>query len=194
MKARVTWAVLALVVLTPMVAAAFSPLLAWRSPVYIIAGFAGIAAFALMALQPFAALRVLPGWSALAHRRLHRISGMAIVLLVALHVLGLWLTSPPDVIDALLLRSPTPFSIWGVIAMWLIFATGLLAVLRFRGAIRWKLWQRLHPPIVLIAAVGTIAHVLLIEGTMEAVTKYLLCGVLVVVCFLVFTRLFAKAE
>ena len=29
---------------------------------------------------------------------------------VVIHVAGLWITSPPDMIDALLFTSPTPFS------------------------------------------------------------------------------------
>ncbi|MEO0831377.1 MAG: ferric reductase, partial [Pseudomonadota bacterium] len=42
------WAALALAVLIPAVAAAMSPLLAWRDPVYIASGFAGILALALL--------------------------------------------------------------------------------------------------------------------------------------------------
>jgi hypothetical protein len=38
------WAVLSVVVAVPIGAAAFSPLLAWREPVYIAAGFAGVIA------------------------------------------------------------------------------------------------------------------------------------------------------
>jgi hypothetical protein len=45
-----------------------------------------------------------------------------LVVAVVVHVGGLWITSPPDMIDALLLTSPTPFSAFGVIAMWAIFA------------------------------------------------------------------------
>ena len=50
-----------------------------------------------------------------------------LVIAVVLHVAGLWVTSPPDVIDALLFVAPTPFSNWGIIAMWALFATGLRA-------------------------------------------------------------------
>ena len=51
------------------------------------------------------------------------------MLTVIVHVAGLWLTSPPDVIDVLLFRSPTPFSAWGAIAMWAVFAAALWAAL-----------------------------------------------------------------
>jgi hypothetical protein len=86
----------------PLAAAATSPLLAWRQPVYIAAGLAGVIAMALMLLQPLLAGGHLPGLPALradadctAGRRL-------LIAAVVVHVAGLWITSPPDVIDALL--------------------------------------------------------------------------------------------
>ena len=42
------WAALAAAICMPIAAAAASPLLAWRDPVYILAGFAGIVALGLM--------------------------------------------------------------------------------------------------------------------------------------------------
>jgi hypothetical protein len=65
--------------------------------------------------------------------------GSLLVALVLVHVGGLLIASPPDAIDALLLRSPTPFSVWGVLAMWATFAAALLAALRERLAIRPRL-------------------------------------------------------
>ena len=46
------WAALAAAICVPIAAAAASPLLAWRGPVYILAGFAGIIALGVMLLQP----------------------------------------------------------------------------------------------------------------------------------------------
>ena len=61
---------------------------------------------------------------------------------IVIHVAGLWITSPPDMIDALLYVSPTPFSPWGVTAMWAIFAVALLAI--FRRRLRLRTWRIAH--------------------------------------------------
>ncbi|NNF79793.1 MAG: ferric reductase, partial [Rhizobiales bacterium] len=126
------WAALGLAVGVPLAAAALSPQLAWRGPAYIAAGFAGVIAMALILMQPLLAGGYLPGLPAQRGRRVHFWVGGALVSAVIIHVAGLWITSPPDVIDALLFVSPTPFSAWGVIAMWALFAAGLVAALRRR--------------------------------------------------------------
>src|SRR3954454_24206427 len=124
------WAALATAVCVPIAAAAVSPLLAWRGPLYILAGFAGILALGLMLAQPLLAGGYLARLSGFSRPRAPRRIGGALVAAVAIHVAGLWITSPPDMIDALDFTSPTPFSPFGVIAMWSIFAVALLAVLR----------------------------------------------------------------
>lgn len=167
------WTAIASVMIAAFVAATMSPQLQWREPIYIAAGFAGIFALAFLLLQPLLAAHLLPGLSANHSRRAHRWIGGSLILAVLAHVLGLWITSPPDVIDALLFRSPTWFSVWGVIAMWAIFASGVIALLRRR--IHLRLWRRAHTFLGVIIAGGTIAHALLIEGTMEPITKALLC-------------------
>ncbi len=169
------WLSLAGILCVPIAAAMASPLLAWRNPIYIAAGFAGIIGFALMALQPLAVQGLLPGLSSFQGRRVHRWLGAAITIAVLVHVVALWITSPPDVVDALLLASPTPFSVWGVLAMWAIVGSAGLAILRVTRRLRWAYWHRIHPPLAVLAVAGTILHVLLIEGTMEPVTKVLLC-------------------
>lgn len=75
-------------------------------------------------------------------------------------------------IDALLLRSPTPFSIWGVLALAAICATASLAA--FRRKVPLRVWQFAHKALALVIAGGTIAHVLLIDGTMEPLSKFAL--------------------
>ena len=165
------WAGLAVVLGIPIFAAITSPLLQWRQPIYIVAGFAGVLALCLLLVQPLAIGRYLPNGDPLRSRAIHRLIGMLLLALVVVHVGGLWITSPPDVIDALLFRSPTPFSLWGVIAMWCVFATALLALLRQRFRIKHKTWQRLHTGLALVIIAGTVAHALLIEGTMETWSK-----------------------
>lgn len=170
------WAALATAVLVPLAVAATSPLLAWRGPVYIAAGFAGIAGLGLLLVQPLLAGGHLPGLSGRAGRRWHARVGGGIVAVVLVHVLGLWVTSPPDVIDVLLFRSPTPFSDWGAIAMWAVFAVALLAGLRQRLHLRPALWRFWHMLLITVVVVCTTVHALLIHGTMETITKAVLCA------------------
>ena len=159
----------------PIMAAATSPLLAWRDPVYIAAGFAGIVAMGLLLVQPLLAAGFLPGLAALRGRRVHRWTGGALVAAIVAHVAGLWITSPPDVVDALTFTSPTPFSAWGVIAMWALFAAALLAAGRRRVRLRWRTWRLAHTALAVVVVIGSVAHALLIEGTMETLSKAALC-------------------
>lgn len=175
-RVTLVWACLAAIVTVPLVAAASSPLLEWRQPVYIIAGFAGVVGMALMLLQPLLVAGDLPGLKPLRGRRVHRWTGAALVLSVVLHVAGLWITSPPDVVDALLFRSATPFSAWGVVAMWALFATAVLAVSRRRLRLRWRTWRIAHTGLAVVIVGGTVVHALLIQGTMETISKAALCA------------------
>src|SRR5689334_20567589 len=168
------WAALAAAIGVPIAAAATSPQLAWRGPVYIIAGFAGIIALGLVLIQPLLIGGYLPGLQAWRGRRVHHWIGGALVVAVVIHVAGLWFTSPPDMIDALTFTSPTPFSPFGVIAMWAIFAVALLALFRRRLGLRT--WRIVHMPLAAVIVVGTAAHAMLIEGTMETVSKAALCA------------------
>jgi hypothetical protein len=165
-------------VCVPLAAAAASPLLQWRGPVYILAGFAGIVALALMLLQPLLMGGYLPGFSAQRGRRAHLWIGGALVVAVVVHVAGLWFTSPPDMIDALLFTSPTPFSPFGVIAMWAIFIVALMALLRRRLRLAPRTWRLAHMVLAVVIVTGSIVHGLLVEGTMETMSKVALCTLL----------------
>lgn len=169
------WGGLATVIAVPIAAAAASPLIAWRNPVYIAGGFAGVIAMGLLLLQPLLAGGYLPGISTLRRRRIHRWIGALLVAGIAIHVAALWITSPPDMVDALLFASPTPFSAWGVVAMWAVFAAALLAALRRRLRLRWRTWRFGHSVFATVAVVGSAVHALLIEGTMETFSKTVLC-------------------
>ncbi len=183
------WGVVIIAVVLPVVLAANSPLLQWRDPVYIIAGFAGVIAIALLLLQPLMAVSVLPGITRQRSLQIHRLIGPVLVLLVLLHVVGLWITSPPDVIDALLLRSATSFSIWGVVSMWAIFATALLAALRRRVRIKPSAWRIAHKALAVVIVITTVVHAVLIDGTMELITKIGLCFLLLVAtCIAIFVK------
>jgi MYXO-CTERM domain-containing protein len=168
------WVALAAAMCVPLAAAAASPLLAWRNAVYILAGFAGIIALGFMLVQPLLIGGYLPGFSGRLGRRVHHWIGGALVVAVVIHVGGLWITSPPDMVDALLFSSPTPFSPFGVIAMWAIFAVALLAALRRR--LRPRTWRTAHILLAIVIVVGSVVHGMLIEGTMETISKAVLCA------------------
>src|SRR3954466_9065280 len=173
-RGTLVWALLAAAVGVPIAAAAFSPLLEWRGPVYILAGFAGIVAMSALLFQPLLIGGYLPGLSGRIGRRAHHWIGGALVVAVVIHVAGLWITSPPDMIDALTFSSPTPFSPFGVVAMWAIFAVALLAVFRRRLGLRT--WRIAHMVLAAVIVVGSVVHGMLIEGTMETVSKAALCA------------------
>ena len=175
------WAGVAAALIVPFALAAMSPYLAWRGPAYIVAGFAGIIAMGLLFLQPLLAGGYLPDLAGPRGRRVHRWGGACLVAAVVVHVAGLWITSAPDVYDALLFRSPTPFSDWGVIAMWAVFAAALLAAYRRRLSLRPQTWRLAHTLLVAVVVVGSVVHALLIEGTMETYSKIILCGMVIIV-------------
>jgi hypothetical protein len=175
-KAILIWVALAAAVGVPIAAAAASPQLAWRGPVYILAGFAGIVALGLVLFQPLLIAGYLPGLSGRLGRRAHLWIGGTLVVALVIHVGGLWITSPLDMIDALTFTSPTPFSPFGVIAMWAIFAVALLAALRRRLGLRPRTWRTAHMLLAVVIVGGSVVHGMLIEGTMETVSKAALCA------------------
>ena len=173
-NALLIWSGLALAIIVPLTFAASSEYLAWRDPVYITAGLAGVVALCIALAQPLLAAGWLPGLRLWRGRRVHRVLGVVLVAAVIVHVAGLWLTSPPDIEDALLLRSPTPFSVWGVAGMWALFAAALLAI--FQRRLPPLVWRIGHTSLVSIVVLGGVIHAMLIEGTMEPASKALLCG------------------
>jgi predicted ferric reductase len=82
--------------------------------------------------------------------------------------------------DALLFASPTPFSPFGVIAMWAIFAVALLAAMRRRLGLRLRTWRIAHTLLAIVIVAGSVVHAMLVEGTMETVSKAALCALVLV--------------
>lgn len=169
------WVILAVMLFVPLLVAALNPLQASRNAAYIVASLAGVFALGLMLVQPLLAAGYLPGLALVKMRRWHRIVGGGLVVAVMLHIGGLYLTSPPDTLDALFLVSPTPFSIYGVTAMWALVFTALLVALKKRLGIKLSLWRIAHNVLAVIAVISTIVHALMIEGTMGQISKIILC-------------------
>lgn len=180
-KSVLIWSTLALVLITPLIVAFQSPYLAYRDPIYIAAGIGGIAALQLFLLQPLLAGSHIPGLRPRSTRLWHRITGSLILIAVGVHIIGLYLTSPPDALDALFLRSPTPFSVYGVVALWGLIITALLARLRRKLPLRFQHWAVLHNVLALIIVCTTVMHALLIEGTMGTLSKWITCAVVLLV-------------
>lgn len=193
-RVALIWAVLAAAIGVPIAAAMASPLLAWRGPVYVLAGLAGMIALGLVLVQPLLIAGYLPGLSAYRGRRAHHWIGGALVVALLLHVGGLWITSPPDMIDALLFASPTPFSPWGVIAMWAIFAVALLALLRRRLGLTPRTWRIAHMLLAAVIVTGSVVHAMLVEGTMETMSKAALCTLVVAAAIKVMADLWARRK
>ncbi|HWK98123.1 MAG TPA: ferric reductase-like transmembrane domain-containing protein [Pseudolabrys sp.] len=177
-RASLVWAALIAALGIPIVLAAASPFLEWRDWIYIAGGFAGIAALGLLLIQPLLIAGFLPGLSPYRSRLLHRWIGGVLVAALIAHVAGLWITSPPDMADALLFRSPTPFSPFGVVAMWAVFAVAALAFFRRRLGLRK--WRVVHLSLAVVIVVCTVVHAVLIEGAMETISKAALCALVVI--------------
>lgn len=169
------WLVLAAAMIGPIAIAVTSPVLVGRDAAYFVSGIAGVTALALLLMQPLLAAGYLPGLRVMQERRWHRWLGSCIFIAVLLHVGGLYITSPPDTIDALLLLSPTLFSVYGVIALWSLIFTVLFVVLRARAGLRYGTWRVLHNGLVVVVVVASVVHALMIEGTMGSGSKLALC-------------------
>jgi predicted ferric reductase len=90
------WGVVIAAMVVPIALATTSPYLAYRGPLYIAAGFAGIVAMSLFVLQPLLACPVRALIAPATARRWHRIIGASILILILAHVVGLYFVSPPQ--------------------------------------------------------------------------------------------------
>lgn len=183
-----SWAAVAVVAAAPVVVAGLSPLLAGRDAVWVLGGMAGVLGLSLLFLQPLLAARWLPGSQGGAGLRWHRWLGVVTLSAVLAHVVGLYAYSPEDIIDALLLRAPTPFSVYGVASLTaLLLAAALAALLRLhrRAPVLWRLF---HAILGVTAVATAVAHAWMIEGAMGESTKTMICFAALVAAALALAR------
>lgn len=192
MKALFIWAVLAACMAVPVGIAATDKLLLSRDVFWIIGGLAGSSALALLLIQPLLAAGYLPFTSLLMARRWHRWVGGLIVMAVGLHVGSLYLSSPEDTMDALLLVAPTSFSVYGVIGLASVALTAILVAFRLRSGLRYAAWRILHNALGLAVVVSTIAHAMLIDGAMGPISKAVLCALVSIATSIVLFRTHVK--
>lgn len=147
---------------------------------YVIGGLAGVVAFCVLLLQPLLAAGYLVYSRITDSRRWHRRLGTCLVLLVALHVGGLYVTSPDDMRDALLLVAPTPFSLYGVIGLWALILTALLVTIRKRLSIADSSWKIIHNVLAVLVVVSSVIHALMIDGAMSSLSKLMLSVFLII--------------
>lgn len=176
----VNWFVLLVVVLGPIVVALASPLQDSREFIYVVGGIAGVVALSLLLVQPLLAMGYLSGVNAARQRRWHANSGTLLVAAIALHIGALYITSPDDIADALLLRSATSFSIYGVIGLTGVALLATLVLARHRIGISYNRWKTLHVVIAIIVVIASVVHTLWIQGAMGLVSKWVLCATVLI--------------
>lgn len=186
------WAVVALCVVIPLGMAAANPLQASREAIWIVGGMAGVVALGLLLLQPVLAGDLLPDLPRRTARRWHRWIGLAIVAAILVHVGGLYLYSPSDITDALLLVAPTLFAVYGVIGLWGAVLTFALVALRSRTGLSHAVWRIVHTTLAAVVVGASIAHAVLIEGAMESISKAILCGLIALATLVVLWRTYAR--
>ena len=179
-KRVVFCAVILLLILVPLTLAALSPLLSAREPVYIIGGLAGVLGLCLLLLQPLLAAGFFPGTLLAKQRSWHAFTGGLLIVSVLAHIAGLYLTSPPDMIDALLLVSPTPYSLYGVIALWGIVVLGVVTLPVVRHRLKPARWRLVHNMVGALVVGTTVTHAVMIDGTMDRRSKLVLCAAAVI--------------
>ena len=60
--------------------------------------------------------------------------------------------------------------------MWAVFAAALLAALRRQLRLSPRTWRIGHTSLAVVIVVGSAVHAMLIEGTMETISKVILCA------------------
>jgi len=161
----------ALLAVTSFVFAVLSPLQQGREAIWVFGALSGVLALCLFPIQPLLAL---PGLRGRLGRWVHpALGGMVIALSVA-HVAGLWVYSPEDITDALLLRAPTPFSAWGLSGLAGLVGAALIAGLR--RLFRPGPWTILHLCLAGLGVAAALMHGWLILGAMSPVSKGLLAA------------------
>jgi DMSO/TMAO reductase YedYZ heme-binding membrane subunit len=60
--------------------------------------------------------------------------------------------------------------------MWMIFAVALLASLRRRLGLGPRAWRIVHLSLAVVIVAGGVVHAMLVEGTMETLSKAALCA------------------
>lgn len=174
--ARIAAAVLAL---AAMGVAASSPLSATRDTLWAAGSLLGVAALALLPLQallPQRAGRSRAGEPrSLGVSRWHRLVGLGVLAATLLHVAALYVVSPDDIGDALVLQAPT-YSRLGMISAVLLIGTVLFALARRRTGLDAANWRLIHGGLAVAIVTTAAAHALMIRGALDGPVEIALCA------------------
>lgn len=169
---------IALVIL-PLVVALVSPLQTGREAIWVIGALAGVLALSLLVIQVLLPTPWLRGIIIGDDSRVHRLLGIAIAVIVIVHVGGLYVTSPDDIADALVLQAPT-YSRLGVLSAWCLALSLGLALARRKLALTYSDWQIVHAFLAVVVVTTAVAHTVMIRGTLDGPVEVLLCGAAVI--------------
>lgn len=175
--------VLVAFIFLPILLAALSPLQVGRTAPWVLGTLAGVLALRLLVVQV-----LLPtGWlnSIMGEHNLgwHRLLGISITGLTLAHILGLYIYSPDDIGDALVLAAPT-YSRLGVLSAGCLLLSVGLEVTRRQLQLAEADWKIFHS-VLAVAVVGTaVAHTVLLQGRLDGLAEGLVCGSAVVAVFM----------
>lgn len=145
-------------------AAALSPLQAGRDLTWIAGGLTGVLALGLLVPQGLLAT----GWITTGprQRRWHRRTAYLLILAVLAHVGGLYLYSPDDILDALLLHMPL-YSKLGVASLAALVLVAALAAARRAFRRHPSGWRIAHGTLAALVAATAIGHTVLAWGALD---------------------------
>jgi predicted ferric reductase len=167
-------AALAALLVVPAAAAVASPLQEGRDLTWVLGALAGVLALGLLIVQVLLPTPWLDAPLGGPGLRWHRWLGMGLAAVVVAHVLGLYLYSPDDVRDALVLAAPT-YSRLGVLSAWTVGLSVGLALARRRLGLTYSDWQILHSALA-VAIVGTaVGHTVMLRGTLDGPVELGVC-------------------
>jgi predicted ferric reductase len=145
----------------------------------VFGALAGVVALSLLILQVLLPTPWLGRLFAGRDLSVHRLLGLAVAAVVLAHVVGLYLSSPDDIRDALVLAAPT-YSRLGVLAAWCVVLSVALALARRRLGLTYSDWQILHAALAVAIVGNAVAHTVMIRGTLDGPVELLLCAAAVV--------------
>jgi predicted ferric reductase len=90
-------------------------------------------------------------------------------------VVGLYVYSPDDVRDALVLAAPT-YSRLGVLSAWSVGLSVALALARRRLGLTYSDWQILHSALAVAIVTTAVGHTVMIQGTLDGPAELLAGG------------------
>jgi predicted ferric reductase len=167
-------ALAALLVVPPAVAVA-SPLQAGREMAWVLGALAGVLALSLLTVQVLLPTPWLDRLLAGHEPRWHRTVGLTLAAIILAHVAGLYLASPDDIRDALVLAAPT-YSRLGVLSAWSVGFSIALALARRRLGLIYSDWQILHSALAVAIVTTAVGHTVMIRGTLDGPAELLACG------------------